>query len=141
MTTATQPERRLHERFTLAPMYTDVTVQCVENLSIDRFEGHAYDISESGVRIELDVALEIGQGVALHLSLPGQDTPMFVAADVVWVNDELDDPGPRRMALHHGARESLGVDQERVGSRLQPLQYERARLLAYLGNAISKRAA
>ena len=126
MTTATQPERRLHERFTLAPMYTDVTVQCVENLSIDRFEGHAYDISESGVRIELDVALEIGQGVALHLSLPGQDTPMFVAADVVWVNDELDDPGPRRMAL-------------RFTDFI--VETERARLLAYLGNAISKRAA
>lgn len=126
MSAATQPERRLHERFTLAPMYTDVTVQRVENLSLDRFEGHAYDISESGVRIELDVALEIGQGVALHLSLPGQDTPMFVAADVVWVNDELDDPGPRRMAL-------------RFTDFI--VETERARLLAYLGNAITKRAA
>lgn len=126
MSAATQPERRLHERFTLAPMYTDVTVQRVENLSLDRFEGHAYDISESGVRIELDVALEIGQGVALHLSLPGQDTPMFVAADVVWVNDELDDPGPRRMAL-------------RFTDFI--VETERARLLAYLGNAITRRAA
>ena len=126
MSAATQPERRLHERFTLAPMYTDVTVQRVENLSIDRFEGHAYDISESGVRIELDVALEIGQGVALHLSLPGQENPMFVAADVVWVNDELDDPGPRRMAL-------------RFTDFI--VETERARLLAYLGNVITKRAA
>ena len=126
MSTIGQPERRLHERYSLAPMYSDVTVQRVENLSTDRLSGHAYDISESGVRIELDVALEIGQGVALHLSLPGQDTPMFVAADVVWVNDELDDPGPRRMAL-------------RFTDFI--VETERARLLAYLGNAISKRAA
>lgn len=126
MSTIGQPERRQHERFTLAPMYSDVTVQRVENLSIDRFAGHAYDISESGVRIELDEPLEVGQGVAMHLSLPGQDTPMFVAADVVWVNDELDDPGPRRMAL-------------RFTDFL--VETERARLLAYLGNTVSKRAA
>lgn len=126
MSTIGQPERRLHARFSLAPMYSDVTVQRVENLSTDRLSGHAYDISESGVRIELDEALEVGQGVALQLSLPGQDTPMFVAADVVWVNDELDDPGPRRMAL-------------RFTDFL--IETERDRLLAYLGNAVSKRAA
>ena len=121
-----QTERRQHERFSLAPMYSEVTVQRVENLSINRLGGHAYDISESGVRIELDEALEVGQGVALHMSLPGQDTPMFVAADVVWVNDEVDDPGPRRMAL-------------RFTDFL--METERDRLLAYLANTASKRAA
>ncbi len=126
MSTIGQPERRLHERFSLAPMYSDVTVQRVENLSIDRLAGHAYDISESGVRIELDEALEVGQGVALHLSLPGQDTPMFVAADVVWVNDELDDPVCRRMAL--GFSDFL-------------FDTERERLQAFLSNTASMREA
>ena len=126
MSTIDQTERRQHERFSLAPMYSDVTVQGVENLSIDRLGGHAYDISESGVRIELDEAIEVGQGVALHMSLPGQDTPMFVAADVVWVNDELDDPGPRRMALRFT---DFLIDTERQ------------RLRAYLAHTASKRAA
>ena len=126
MSTIDQPERRQHERFLLAPMYSDVTVQRVEDLSIDRLGGHAYDISETGVRIELDEALEVGQGVALYMSLPGEDAPVFVAADVVWVNDELDDPGPRRMAL-------------RFTDFL--IETERERLLAYLANTASKRAA
>lgn len=98
--TMTQPsERRIHTRYKLAPMYSPVTVQVIENMKILRSEGHAYDISESGLRIELDEPLEIGQTVALNLTLPCEEASLFVAADVVWVNDEIDDPGPRRMAL------------------------------------------
>ena len=78
MTTETN-ERRLHQRFKLTPMYTAVTVQSVDCLSIERLEGHAYDISESGVRLELDEPLEKGQHVAMYLELPGQTTDVFVA--------------------------------------------------------------
>lgn len=93
-------ERRLHQRFKLTPMHAPVTVQCVDRLTIERLEGHAYDLSETGVRLELDQPLEIGQQVALHLALPGQPSGMFASGLIVWVNDVDDDPGPRRMAIH-----------------------------------------
>jgi hypothetical protein len=61
--------------------------------------GHAYDVSEGGVRIELDEPLPRDETVQLRLNLPGEQSPVAASANVVWVNDELDDPGPRRMAL------------------------------------------
>lgn len=93
-------ERRHHQRFKLTPMHSPVTVQCVNRLAIERLEGHAYDLSETGVRLELDQPLEIGQQVAVHLALPGQLSGIFANGLIVWVNDEDDDPGPRRMAIH-----------------------------------------
>ena len=100
MTTANPIERRRNERFALAPMYTDVTVQTVSDLQFRTLEGHAYDISQCGVRIELDEPLEIGDRVGVHLGLPGEDVEVHAAADVVWRYESDDDPGPRRMALH-----------------------------------------
>jgi hypothetical protein len=61
--------------------------------------GHIYDISEHGVRIELDEPLEPGENVALRLCLPGAQSELKAWGNVIWVNDVEDDPGPRRMAL------------------------------------------
>ena len=61
--------------------------------------GHVYDISVSGVRIELDEPLPPGAHVSLHLQLPGAPAAVEASADVVWCHDDQDDPGPRRMAL------------------------------------------
>jgi Tfp pilus assembly protein PilZ len=69
--------------------------------------GHAYDISESGVRIELDHALEVGESVNLSVELPWAGPQIQGPAKVVWVNDEQDDPGPRRMALRFGQLKSI----------------------------------
>lgn len=90
--------RRLHDRVRLNPMYTSVIVE--PKLAIPHaLVGHAYDVSESGIRIELDEPLDVGQSVTLHLDIPGTGADIMADAAVVWVNDELDDPGPRRMAL------------------------------------------
>ena len=48
-----------------------------------------------GVSIHVDP----GEIVALQLELPGTDAAIEAAASVVWVHDDQDDPGPRRMAL------------------------------------------
>lgn len=117
--------RRRHERFRLCPMYTSVIVR---RPGEDQERcGHAYDISESGVRIELDEPLEVGESVQLDLKLPGSTaTDLTVPAEVVWVHDADDDPGPRRMALRFKAFASLT---------------DRDRLLDYLGCGLYSMAA
>ena len=79
-------------------MYTAVTARRGQ-AAVSRLQGHVYDISASGVRIELDEALQPGECVVLDLDLPGSRTSVNASASVVWVNDPHDDPGPRRMAL------------------------------------------
>ena len=92
-------KRRGHERIRVQPMYTAVTA-CRSSQDNDlRLEGHIYDISKGGIRIELDEALDPGEVVALHVELPGATSIVEASASVVWVHDEHDDPGPRRMAL------------------------------------------
>jgi hypothetical protein len=89
-------------------------------------EGHAYDISVSGVRFELDAALPSGLPIEMEIHLPGLVDPIRASARVVRVFDEDDDPGPRRMgavftafaspadarrlAVHLGSGYFAGVD-------------------------------
>ena len=119
-------DRRTHQRFTLMPMYTTVEARRLVADVDQALLGHAYDISETGVRIELDEALEPGESIAVHLTLPGATSSVAASADVVWVNDEMDDPGPRRMALRFTKFRS---DQDHDC------------LLRYLGGALVRRAA
>ncbi len=114
-----QPQnRRAHVRHPLSPMYAPVTIQVVDGFKIHRYGGHAYDVSEGGVRIELDEPLVVGQPVAVLLDLPGMIQTVFAHAEVVWVNDELDDPGPRRMALRFTAFSSSS-DHRRLLTHLR----------------------
>jgi len=94
-----QFNRRTHERFVLAPMYSSVAAIPAGSPRSDALLGHAYDISAGGVRIELDEPLMPGERVRVNIALPGQTAEVGASGDVVWVNDEQDDPGPRRMAL------------------------------------------
>ena len=71
-----EENRRAHVRHTLSPMYAPVTVQVIDGYRILRFGGHAYDVSEGGVRIELDEPLVVGQPVAVLLDLPGMPSRM-----------------------------------------------------------------
>lgn len=107
-------KRRGHERIRLQPMYTAVTA-CPTGRDNDvRLEGHVYDISKGGIRIELDEALDPGEVVALHLELPGASSVVEASASVVWVHDEHDDPGPRRMALQFTGFPN-DADRDRLG--------------------------
>ena len=94
--TESSQRRRDDERVRMAPMYTAVTASRSASAAM---HGHIYDISASGVRIELDEPLPPGEHVSLELQLPGAPTTVQASADVIWCHDEQDDPGPRRMAL------------------------------------------
>ena len=52
MTGAPQTNRREHVRFKVPPMYSTVTACGVDDPTAPPLQGHAYDLSESGVRIE-----------------------------------------------------------------------------------------
>ena len=91
--------RRKHERIRVQPMYTSVIAKAGGTSDDLEMLGHVYDVSEGGVRIELDEALEPGQTVTVQLEFPGTAAAIEASAKVVWVHDDLDDPGPRRMAL------------------------------------------
>jgi Tfp pilus assembly protein PilZ len=118
--------RRRHERFRVRPMYTAVMVQRIDGMSMTTFEGHAYDLSESGARIDVDETLSIGERIAMCLTLPGEAASIFVAGRVVRVFDVEDDPAARRVGvqftrfLHEG---------------------DRARLMRYLGFSAERAAA
>lgn len=119
-------DQRQYERFTLAPMYSSVTAWRVDSEEVKELHGHAYDVSEAGVRFELDEAIDLGESITVDLSLPGTQTAVGATGDVVWVNDETDDPGPRRLAIQFTEFRS---DKDRF------------RLLDYLGSAQVRRAA
>jgi hypothetical protein len=99
-------------------MYTAVTARrevrgAAGSVVVPMLHGHVYDISASGVRIELDEALQPGESVVLNMDLPGGPTSVKASASVIWVNDEQDDPGPRRMALRF-TRFSDHADRDRL---------------------------
>lgn len=119
-------DRRACERFTLMPMYTSVQAKRLADDATEELAGHAYDISEAGVRIELDQALEPGESITIDLTLPGATSTIAASADVVWVNDAIDDPGPRRMALRFT---NFRSDEDHD------------RLRRYLGSGVVRRAA
>lgn len=97
------PDRRRHTRFSLLPMYSRIVVQPLEQPQ-RLLEGHAYDLSEGGVRFDLDEPLAPGQRVAIRIDVPQtwaerstQRRIIFAFANIVWVDDE--DPfGPAQMA-------------------------------------------
>lgn len=93
-----QPNRRRDPRLTLQPMYTSVRAR-PRGRSRRAFQGHVYDISRSGARIELDQPLKVGSTVHLTMRLPAAGGAINAAARIVWRHDEHDDPGPRRMAV------------------------------------------
>ncbi len=121
--------RRRHERFVLPPMYSAATVRRVvrgAGMTMQVLEGHAYDISESGIRLELDEPLAVGEEVRVTVELPGNGGTIAAWAEVVRVYDEIDDPGARRMALH-------------VREFASPADH--ARLLAHISTGSLRRAA
>jgi uncharacterized protein (TIGR02266 family) len=117
-------ERRVHDRFSLSPMYTSVSARSGGEPSA--LTGHIYDISRGGLRIELDEPLAPGTDLALDLSLPGEGGELHARACVVWVGEPDDDPGPRRMALRF-----TGFGDPR----------DEERLSTYLASGAARRAA
>lgn len=122
-------DRRRHPRYVLPSMYTNIAVRPLDS---DEFlyEGHAYDLSEGGMRFEIDHPIAPGTAVAIRIELPGAGAmraadrrPVYAFANVVWLEEEdLDQPGPIRMACVFTRFAQLG-DEERLMSRLRSGRY------------------
>lgn len=125
-------DRRQHPRFVLPSMYTTVEVRpldCQEFV----WKGHAYDISEGGMRFELDQPVAPGTKIAVRVELPGADRlrlsdrkPVDAIANVVWVEeDDVEHGGPVRMACVF-TDYAVPSDRERLQLRLNSGRYSRA---------------
>ena len=95
--------RRTHERFLLQPGYTSAAVRLHPDETAFTLEGHVYDISEGGIRFELDRPIEPGTTVSLRIDLPsntgdlGPGRSVFVTGNIIWC--DLEEPGASKMAL------------------------------------------
>jgi len=122
--------RRRHERFRVQPMYTPISVRLLDQ-SHRSLDGHAYDISEGGVQFELDHPIDSGTAVAIQIMLPtmahelGPGRSVFVLANVVWCDQDPDEPGPVRHAAAFTSFARLG-DKERLMRGLVQGGYARA---------------
>ncbi len=103
----TETNRRRFTRFTVQPMYTPIAARLVdaESEAFD-IEGHAYDVSEGGIRFELDRLVEPGTKIAMKITLPTMHNEslepgrsILVYANVVWVADREDPPPVRTAAV------------------------------------------
>lgn len=97
-TVAIQDARR-RPRLKLPAMYTLIRVRPV---GAPRFEwsGFIYDISATGMRFELDAAVEPGTRLEIRALLPGTQHVTFQATGtVVRIHDDDNLPGPTRMGL------------------------------------------
>ena len=92
----TRPNRRRAERFTVEPMNSSVSVT---HKGREAGDGHVYEVSLGGVRLELDEALPKSAPVELEINLPGCTESIAALGRVVEVFDVSDDPGPRRMVV------------------------------------------
>ena len=125
MVTVEAPNRRASDRFRLHPMYTRVVVSPAAGAAGGAaglaaacpMEGHAYNVSVTGVRFELDEALPVGAPVDIELFLPGEPNTVRASGRVVRVFETDDDPGPRRMAVHFSGFASA-ADKARLERRM-----------------------
>ncbi len=122
MATQTTDNRRQEQRYGLVPGYCSVAVRRLDCGEV--MHGHAYDISVTGIRVELDERLTPGEQVQLWIDFG--DTRITTRSRVVWQFDAADDPGPLRLALD-------------FGEAISPA--DRNRLLAYIANVGILRAA
>lgn len=93
-------EARGYPRLKVPAMYSLVRVRPAGG---DRYlwTGHIYDVSLSGMRFELDHAVEPGTAVEVRGILPGQEHVTFRATGtVVRFHDEDAEPGPSRMGMN-----------------------------------------
>ncbi|MEY3024120.1 MAG: PilZ domain-containing protein [Phycisphaerales bacterium] len=92
--------RRRFERFSLRPMYTAVSVRRNGEASSLRLDGHAYDIGEGGVNIEIDEPIVAGEPIEIEIDLPGCARRIAAQGRVVRCEDDPDDVlGPCRLAV------------------------------------------
>ena len=92
-------DERTLPRLALPAMYTLVRIRPGDHERF-RWTGHIYDISETGMRFELDAPVEPGTDVVVRAMLPGVNSITVTACGrIVRLHDEEGDCGPTRMGL------------------------------------------
>lgn len=123
-------DRRQHERFAVNPSVTPILVRTLDETEFRR-TGHAYDISEGGVRFELDIPIDPGTPIAMQIDVPapphqeivGPGRAVFVLANVIWADE--DEPGACVMAAAI-TRFCRAGDKDRLLRRLTANRFLRA---------------
>lgn len=112
--------RRRFERFAFEPAYTEIRVRTLEEDTFTRL-GHIHDLSEGGVRFELDDPIDPGTPVVIEIRMPGlgdgvrdlgPGRAVYIFGNVVWANED-DFPGPIRLAVAFTSFARAG-DRERM---------------------------
>ncbi len=123
-------DRRQHPRFAVTPSYSQVRLRLLTEETFTR-TGHVYDVSEGGIRFEMDVPVEPGTPVAMEIMLPDRNGTMtidgpgravFLLGNVVWC--DADEPGPAQMALVI-TRFARAGDRDRLMRRITTGAYAR----------------
>jgi hypothetical protein len=99
-------DRRRRRRINLQPMYTAVSVRVLSKRDVP-LEGHAVNLSETGIVVEVDNTIPIGHAVTLEFQVSGlgrlrdEQWPTYaVAAEVVRIDNLAEFPhGPYRVAM------------------------------------------
>ena len=99
-------DRRRRRRVALQPMYTSASVRVLSKPGRP-LEGHVLDISETGISVQVDSQIAVGQAVTVEFTIAGlgrlrqEEWPTIAAAaEVVRIDDLADFPqGPYRTAL------------------------------------------
>lgn len=97
---APSTEARQRPRIKIPAMYTLLRVRC-KGEERYRWTGYIYDVSGSGMRFELDEALEPGSEIEVRAMLPGSQHTTFRAAGRVIRIHSDDEPTntPCRMGM------------------------------------------
>jgi c-di-GMP-binding flagellar brake protein YcgR len=99
-------ERRRRRRAHVPPMYTSAIVRVLAQRS-EPLEGHVLDLSETGMAVQVDSLIPVGQAVTVEFRVAGlgrithDQWAEFAVAAVVVRQDDLEDfpNGPYRIAL------------------------------------------
>ena len=115
-------DRRQFTRFSLTPMYSSIGIRPLDSEKF-LWEGHAYDVSEGGVRFELDRGIDPGTRIGIRIDLPlftgtgvtvadhGPGRALFALGTVIWADDS--EPGPVQIAAAI-TRFARDIDRERL---------------------------
>ncbi len=105
-------EARTNPRLRLPAMYTLLRVRPVGHQRY-RWTGHIYDISESGMRFELDTPLPAGSEVEVRGMLPGSQQVTFHASGKIVRLHDPEEVGPTRMGMTF-TRFNHDIDRKRL---------------------------
>lgn len=92
-----QHEQRQHPRLKLPIGYAAVRVRRDRQRSFST-AGHAYDLSWSGVRFELDAPIPVGEPIEMELTLPGDRSHPVRLRAICVRHQDPEEVGPVRMA-------------------------------------------